>query len=52
MDHSEELKNVESKSNKGGKRGWREIEMIKERRRLQAELEEYGYADDLEEFEF
>ncbi|PTB83059.1 DUF3545 domain-containing protein [Pseudidiomarina aestuarii] len=52
MDHSEELDNVESgKSGKSaGKRCWREIEALKEKRRLQAELEEYGYAEELDDF--
>ncbi|RUO78458.1 DUF3545 family protein [Pseudidiomarina taiwanensis] len=53
MDHSEELNNAENKGRKNaGKRCWREIEMIKEKRRLQAELEEYGYSDDLDDFDF
>jgi hypothetical protein len=43
MDHSEELKQVESKSKKNAPRKWREIEMLKEKYRLRDELRDMDF---------
>lgn len=49
MDHSQELKLVESKSNKkGAPRKWREIENLKEKYRLRDELQDIDFEFDAE----
>lgn len=49
MDHSQELKQVEGKSNKKtASRKWREIEMLKEKYRLRDELQDIDFEFDAE----
>lgn len=55
MDHSEELKQVASKSRKKSSAGkWREIEMLKEKSRLREELQDINldFDGDLDDFDF
>lgn len=54
MDHSQELKHVESKSSKkAAPRKWREIEQLKEKYRLRDELRDmdFDFDADLDEFD-
>ncbi|RUO59680.1 DUF3545 family protein [Pseudidiomarina marina] len=49
MDHSQELKQVESKSSKkAAPRKWREIEVLKEKYRLRDELQDIDFEFDAE----
>ncbi|TRW50332.1 DUF3545 family protein [Aliidiomarina halalkaliphila] len=49
MNHTEELSNASEKSGKGrAKRKWREIEALKERKRLEKELMDIDYTYDLD----
>ncbi len=49
MDHSEELKQVASKSSKKSSAGkWREIELLKEKYRLREELQDIDFDFDAE----